>query len=391
MKFRYCKELFLSLLLVVAFGSCKQKTGNDKSVEEVESTSTLLSSYKDKNLDLSNRVVMAPMTRCRADNEGHVPTDLMAEYYAQRASAGLIITEMAIVSPNGYGFPDIPGIYTQEQVEGWRKVATKVHEKGGKIFMQIAHNGRRYMEGSTDVIAPSALPYKEGVIVPKAMTKAQIKQIASDFAVAAQNAINAGFDGVEIHGANGYLISEFLSKSSNIRTDEYGGSIENRSRFLFDVLDSVAARIDISKVAIRISPSLNEGGIVDDAETQPLHEFVVNKLNSYNLAYLHISGRADKVKEKDEQDAFVLSIAKHYRSLYKGTYIISKGFTKETAEAAIKDGVADLVSFGHLYISNPDLVERFREGYPLAEADPKTFMAKGATGYTDYPFYQKNK
>lgn len=388
MKFKYLKNISAALLLIAVITSCKQKANNDKELENV-GTISLLGNYKEKNLDLENRVVMAPMTRCRADNEGHIPTDLMAEYYEQRASAGLIITEMAIISPNGYGYPDIPGIYTEEQIEGWKNIATKVHKKGGKIFMQIAHNGRRYLEGNDDIIAPSALPYKEGAETPKAMTKEQIKLVASEFAIAAQNAINAGFDGVEIHAANGYLISQFLAKSANIRTDEYGGSIENRSRFLFDVLDSVAARVDLSKVAVRISPSLNEAGITDDEETRPLHEYVVNKLNDYNLAYLHISGRADKIKGKEAQDAFVLDIAKHYRPLYKGTYMVNKGFTKETAEAVIKEGIADLVSFGHLYISNPDLVERFKEGYPLTEANPKTFMAKGAVGYTDYSPYQK--
>ena len=384
------KKLIICSLLVSAFLSCKQNANKQEAEKEASSGYVLLDAYKTGNLDLNSRVVMAPMTRCRADNEGHVPTALMAEYYAQRASAGLIITEMAIIAPNGYGFPDIPGIYTAEQIEGWKNVADKVHEKGGKIFMQIAHNGRRYVDPESEIIAPSAIPFKEGVVVPKAMTKARIRQVAGEFAAAAKNAIGAGFDGIEIHAANGYLISQFLAKSANVRTDEYGGSIENRSRFLFEVLDSIANKVDIAKVAIRISPSLNEAGIVDDDETQPLHEYVVKKLNDYNLAYLHISGRADKIKGEEEQAAHVLNVAKHYRPLYKGTYMINKGFTKETAEAAIKEGVADLVSFGHLYVSNPDLVERFRNNYPLADSNPKTFMAKGAEGYTDYPAYKKD-
>ncbi len=383
------QRLIILLLITLSVVSCKQNTNKQENGDEAETGYTLLNAYKTNNLDLNNRVVMAPMTRCRADNEGHVPTDLMAEYYAQRASAGLIITEMAIIAPNGYGFPDIPGIYTNEQIEGWKKIADKVHEKGGKIFMQIAHNGRRYVDPESEIIAPSAIPFKEGAVVPKAMSKVQIGQVAGEFATAAKNAINAGFDGVEIHAANGYLISQFLAKSANIRTDEYGGSIENRSRFLFEVLDSLANKVDMSKVAIRISPSLNESGIVDDEETQPLHEYVVKRLNDYNLAYLHISGRADKIKGEKEQAAHVLNIAKHYRQFYKSTYIINKGFTKETAEAAIKEGIADLVSFGHLFVSNPDLVERFRNNYPLTESNPKTFMAKGAEGYTDYPSYQK--
>lgn len=384
------KNLIILLLVIFSFVSCKQKANKEKIEKEAGSEYALLGAYKADNLSLNNRVIMAPMTRCRADNDGHIPTDLMAEYYVQRASAGLIITEMAIIAPNGYGFPDIPGIYSKEQIEGWRKIADKVHDKGGKIFMQIAHNGRRYVDPKSEIIAPSPIPFKEGVAVPKAMTKAQIRQVAGEFATAAKNAIDAGFDGVEIHAANGYLISQFLAKSANIRTDEYGGSIENRSRFLFEVLDSIANKVDISKVAVRISPSLNEAGIVDDEETQPLHEYVVKKLNDYNLAYLHISGRADKIKGEEEQAAHVLNVAKHYRPLYKGTYMINKGFTKETAEAAIKEGIADLVSFGHLYVSNPDLVERFKNNYPIAESNPKTFMAKGAEGYTDYPAYKKD-
>lgn len=374
------KLIFLSLIVLSAI-SCGNKTDSTDFL--------LLSPYKTANLDLSSRVVMAPMTRCRADNERHVPTELMAEYYAQRASAGLIITEMAIIAPNGYGFPDIPGIYTAEQIEGWRKIAGKVQEKGGTIFMQIAHNGRRYVDPESDIVAPSAIPFKEGAAVPRALSKKEIGQVAGQFAAAAKNAIDAGFDGVEIHAANGYLISQFLAKSANTRTDEYGGSIENRARFLFEVLDSIANRVDISKVAVRISPSLNNAGIYDDEETQTLHEYVVKKLNDYNLAYLHISGRADNIKGENEQAAYVLDVAKHYRPLYKGTYMINKGFTKETAEAALQDGVADLVSFGNLYVSNPDLVERFRNNYPLIENDPKTFMAKGAVGYTDYPAYKE--
>lgn len=384
------KNLIILLLVIFSFVSCKQKANKENIEKEAGSEYALLGAYKADNLSLNNRVIMAPMTRCRADNDGHIPTDLMAEYYAQRASAGLIITEMAIIAPNGYGFPDIPGIYSKEQIEGWRKIADKVHDKGGKIFMQIAHNGRRYVDPKSEIIAPSTIPFKEGAAVPKAMTKAQIRQVAGEFATAAKNAIDAGFDGVEIHAANGYLISQFLAKSANIRTDEYGGSIENRSRFLFEVLDSIANKVDISKVAVRISPSLNEAGIVDDEETQPLHEYVVKRLNDYNLAYLHISGRADKIKGEEEQAAHVLNVAKHYRPLYKGIYMINKGFTKETAEAAIKEGIADLVSFGHLYVSNPDLVERFKNNYPIAESNPKTFMAKGAEGYTDYPVYKKD-
>lgn len=386
----FMKKLIICSLLITVFLACKQNVKNREVTKEASAEYVLLDVYKTDNLSLNSRVIMAPMTRCRADNDGHVPTNLMAEYYAQRASAGLIITEMAIIAPNGYGFPDIPGIYTAEQIAGWKNVADRVHEKDGKIFMQIAHNGRRYVDAKSEIIAPSPIPFKEGAAVPKAMTKAQIRQVAGEFATAAKNAIDAGFDGVEIHAANGYLISQFLAKSANIRTDEYGGSIENRSRFLFEVLDSISNKVDISKVAIRISPSLNEAGIVDDEETQPLHEYVVKKLNDYNLAYLHISGRADKIKDEKEQATHVLNIAKHYRTLYKGTYMINKGFTKETAEAAIKEGIADLVSFGHLYVSNPDLVERFNYNYPLAESNPKTFMAKGSEGYTDYPVYKKD-
>lgn len=301
------KKVILFVAIIITFLSCgnvkKENQGKEATIKYV-----LTEPYKTDKLDLQSRVIMAPMTRCRADNTGHIPTDLMSEYYAQRASAGLIITEMAIIAPNGYGFPDIPGIYTPEQIEGWRNIATKVHEKGGKIFMQIAHNGWRYVDPLSDIVAPSAIPFKEGAKVPRALTKEEINKVAEEFGQAAQNAIEVGFDGIEVHAANGYLINQFLAKSANKRTDEYGGSIENRSRFLFEVLDSIATKVDLSKVAIRISPSLNESGILDDDETQTLYEYIVKKLNDYNLAYLHISGRAYGTKNEKEEADYILDI-----------------------------------------------------------------------------------
>ncbi|MCC8199181.1 MAG: alkene reductase [Tannerellaceae bacterium] len=360
----------------------------------------LLEPFHTDELNVKNRVVMAPMTRTRADNPELAANDLIAEYYGQRASAGLIITEGTHVSRMARGAIRVPGIYTPEQIAGWRKSTGAVHAKGGKIFAQIWHEGRLSLPEVLDghlPMAPSAInpgtkvfsptgEFKD-TTTPHAMTIEEVKQTVQDFAQAAANALQAGFDGVEIHAANGYLFHQFFMKCSNTRTDAYGGNIENRCRFLFEVLEAIRAKIDIKKVGIRLSPLLNKAqGMVQDDETEQLFTYMIGKLNDYPLAYVHLSGvTGDPAEDPLKQ---VLDSARYYRNIYKGTLMINKGFTRDTANQAIEDGIADLVSFGDLYISNPDLVERFRANAPLNKSDRATFYATGPKGYTDYPFYK---
>ena len=356
----------------------------------------LLQAYESNNLNLRNRVVMAPMTRSRADNPEKKPTsDLQGEYYTQRASAGLIITEGSQVSTQAVGYINTPGIHTAAQVAGWKQVTQEVHEAGGKIFIQLWHVGRIShpdFHGGNLPLAPSAINpgakaytpqgFKD-TVAPKEMTLEDIKTTIKDFAMAAKNAVEAGFDGVEIHASNGYLFHQFFNGTSNHRTDEYGGSIENRARFLFDVLDAVKQEIPEGKIGVRMNPSLNGTfGMTMDEETIPTFDYMINKLNGYDLAYLHLS---EPFTDVSKIPYAVTEIAKHYRPIYKGTLMINAGFDQEKGNAVIERGDADLVSFGKLYISNPDLVERFAENSPLAEWDKHTFYTPGKEGYLDYP------
>ncbi len=353
------------------------------------------------NLPLKNRVVMAPMTRSRANNEGNVPTDeLQGLYYEQRASAGLIITEGSQVSKKAVGYINTPGIYSKEQVEGWKKVTKRVHDKGGKIFIQLWHVGRishpDFHNGELP-LAPSALNANTKVftpegqkdtVTPKEMTKEDIKQTITDFKNAAKNAIEAGFDGVEIHSSNGYLFHQFFNKTSNIRTDEYGGSVENRARFFFEVLDAVKEAIPETKIGARFNPSLHGiFGMEMDEETIPTFEYILKKLNHYNLAYVHLS---EPFNDVSDVSFAVQNIAEHFRPMYNGTLMINAGFDEKSGNKVIEEGNADLVAFGKLFISNPDLVERFEKNQELADWDEETFYVPGAKGYTDYPKINAN-
>lgn len=336
------------------------------------------------------------MTRGRADNPGHVPTPLMAEYYAQRASAGLIITEGTHISPMANGWQNVPGIYTGEQVAGWREVTGAVHKAGGRIFCQLWHQGRMShpdLLGGKLPVAPSATTakgvagYKNGgyipAPVPEAMTTDQITEAVDQFRQAAANALEAGFDGVEVHGANGYLLHQFLSDQSNQRTDGYGGTIEHRARFVFEVLDAVAKVVPPGRMALRLSPSMSDmQGITINDRTAPQFEYVIKRLNGYRLAYLHL---LEPMKPVDGIAYAVKNVAEYFRPQFHGTLMINKGFTFETGNDEIRRGLADLVSFGTLFISNPDLLPRFAQHLPLAEPDKATFYTPGAKGYTDYP------
>lgn len=360
----------------------------------------LLKKYLTKHFTLSNRIVMAPMTRSRSDRDNSIATDLMSSYYEQRASAGLIISEGISISKEAVGYINVPGIYTAEQTASWKKVTDKVHKKGGLIFGQLWHVGRilhpDLLDGALP-LAPSALnPVSKSytfsgfkdTVTPEKMSLEQIQQTISDYKNAGVNAINAGFDGVEIHAANGYLLHQFFAKCSNIRNDDYGGSIENRARILFDIIDSMQSVIPISKIGVRLSPDFKTWfGITTDDETTKIFEYIVNKLNQYDIAYLHIGGyvEADDPTPHDT----IMKTALNYRKKFTGTYIINRGFTKELATRAIETGVADLISFGEPFISNPDLVERFKDNQPLQQADRDTYYTAGEKGYTDYPVYKK--
>ena len=356
----------------------------------------LLQPYKSKTLNLKNRVVMAPMTRSRANNNAHKPTnELHGLYYEQRASAGLIITEGSQVSQKAVGYINTPGIYSEEQIEGWKKVTKRVHDKGGKIFIQLWHVGRMshpdFHDGdlplSASAINPNDKSYTpngfKDTVAPKAMTKADIEQTIKDFKNAAKNAIEAGFDGVEIHSSNGYLFHQFFNGTSNHRTDEYGGSIENKARFFFETLDAIKEVIPEEKIGARFNPSLNGiFGMTMDEDTIPTFEYIIKKLNDYNLAYVHLS---EPFNDVSDIPYAVTEIAKHFRPIYNGTLIINAGFTQETGNKVIENGDADLVAYGKPYISNPDLVERFENNVKLAEWDEDTFYTTGEKGYTDYP------
>ncbi|MDV7138760.1 alkene reductase [Maribacter sp. TH_r10] len=356
----------------------------------------LLQPYKNNNLNLKNRIVMAPMTRSRANNEDKVATDgLQGLYYAQRSSAGLIITEGSQVSKKAVGYINTPGIHTDAQVEGWKKVTQRVHDNDGKIFIQLWHVGRishpdfhnGELPWAPSAINPNAKSYTpEGfkdTVTPKQMTIEEIKTTVNEFKKAASNAMKAGFDGVEIHSSNGYLFHQFFSKCSNRRTDAYGGSIENRARFFFEVLEAMKTVIPQGKIGVRFNPSLHGMmGITIDEETIPTFEYIIDKLNDYDLAYLHLS---EPFTDVSEVPFAVTSIAKHFRPLYNGTLIINTAFDQEKGNKVITDGDADLVAFGKPYISNPDLVERFENDLALAPWDQETFYTSGIKGYTDYP------
>ena len=339
---------------------------------------------------LANRVVMAPLTRNRA-GAGNVPTDLNALYYGQRATAGLIITEATQISPQGVGYPATPGIHSTEQVLGWKKVTRTVHEKGGRIFLQLWHVGRishpsLQPEGALPV-APSAIrPAGEAFTyeglkpfeTPRALEIHEIQGVVDQYARAAEHALEAGFDGVEIHAANGYLIDQFLRDGTNRRQDAYGGGLRQRLRFLGEVTEAVTGVLGSGRVGVRISPE-NTFNDIQDSDPRKTFTAVADLLRPHGLAYLHVVD-GDFVTGKTLLDYGEV------RRAFGGTFMVNGGYTQERAEAAIRTGAADLVAFGSLYIANPDLVERFRKGAALNAPDPATYYGGDARGYTDYPF-----
>lgn len=341
------------------------------------------------NTKLKNRVVMAPLTRCRAD-ENHVPTAIMADYYSQRASAGLIIAEATMAIEGNSAFWREPGIYSDAQVAGWKKVTDAVHKKGGKIALQIWHGGRAchpLLNNGKIPVAPSALKIendevhtpegKKPYAVPRELELSEIPSIIAGFKKAAENAKLAGFDMVEIHGANGYLLDQFLRDGSNKRNDSYGGSIENRAKLLLEVVNAVIEVFGADKVGVRISP-LNSYNDMRDSNPIMLTEYVASALNKLNIGYLHLM-RADFF---GIQKGDVLSVA---RQNFKGTLVVNGGYTPDEASEGIAENKFDAVAFGHHFISNPNLVEKIEANKELIEPDPKTFYTQTEVGYTDYP------
>jgi N-ethylmaleimide reductase len=360
---------------------------------------TLFDSLKLGDLTLPNRLVMAPLTRMRSRQPGNIPHSLNATYYAQRATAGLIVSEATQVSQQGQGYPGTPGIHTPEQTAGWQLVTDAVHQAGGRIFLQLWHVGRishssHQPDGGLPV-APSAIKPSGGTFsadwkqvafeTPRALETAEIPGIVEDFRRGAQNAKDAGFDGVEVHGANGYLLDQFLQDGSNQRGDSYGGSIENRARLLLEIVDAAIAIWGAGRVGVRLSPfgTFND---MHDSDPIALFTYVLQQLSARGVAYVHLieprssaAGSMDKVIE-DAPDT-----AQLFRQAFNGVLISAGGYTADSAKQAVADGQADAIAFGRLFIANPDLVERLRAGAALNPYDRATFYGGGEKGYTDYP------
>jgi N-ethylmaleimide reductase len=351
----------------------------------------LFEPYKLGPITLPNRLVMAPLTRNRAV-EGFVPSPLASEYYGQRASAGLLITEASQVSQQGQGYQDTPGIYSKEQVAGWRKVTDRVHERGGRIFIQLWHVGRishtSLQVNNGAPVAPSAIRAKGKTFVggtfadvsePRALALDEIPGIIESFKQATANALAAGFDGVEVHGANGYLLEQFAKDGTNKRTDAYGGSIENRAKLMLEISKVVAAEAGADRTGIRISP-VSPANDISESNPQALFDYIVDHLNALKLTYIHvIEGATGGARDFAPFDFGSL------RKRFKGAYIANNGFDFDLATKALAADQADLIAFGKPFISNPDLVERLQRGAPLNDYDKNTFYGGGAKGYTDYP------
>jgi N-ethylmaleimide reductase len=348
------------------------------------------------SITLKNRIVMAPMTRCRAIK--NVPNDTMADYYKQRSSAGLIITEGTSPSPNGLGYARIPGIFKEGQVSAWKKVTKTVHQNGGKIIVQLMHSGRishplNMPEGS-EILAPSPIKangqmwtdFKElqDFVVPKEMNLQDIMHAKTEFIAAAENALFAGFDGVELHAANGYLLEEFLSPISNVRTDSYGGSIENRCRFVIEVVTAVAEAIGKDKTGIRLSPYGVASDMPHYPEIDETYNYLSKELNKIDIAYIHLVDHSAM-----GAPTVPIEIKKTIRKNFRNVIILCGGFNQESAETAIQSGLADLIAFGRPFINNPDLVARFKNGWPLSQdLNGDLFYTADEKGYTDYPSYK---
>lgn len=350
-------------------------------------------------ITIPNRIIMAPLTRMRSKQPGNIPHELNAEYYSQRASAGLIISEASQVSQQGQGYPGTPGIHSAEQVTGWKLVTGAVHKNGGRIFLQLWHVGRishrSHQLNDQLPVAPSAIKPSGGTFsaswkevafeTPRALENSEIAGIVSDFKKGAQNAKDAGFDGVEVHGANGYLLDQFLQDGSNQRSDNYGGSIENRARFLLEVIDETVEVFGSNRVGVRLSPygTFND---MKDSDPIALFSYVLKELEKRNLAYVHlIEPRSSSAGGGDQTVADAPNTAEIFRKSFKGNLISAGGYKAQDAIEAVESGKADAIAFGRLFISNPDLVERIKQNAELNKYDRSTFYGGAQKGYTDYP------
>ncbi|MGU7774294.1 alkene reductase [Burkholderia sp. MR1-5-21] len=364
---------------------------------------SLFQPIKIGHLDLEHRVAMAPLTRSRAAQPGNVPSAMNVEYYRQRASAALIVTEATQISQQGQGYAWTPGIHSEEQIQGWRAVSEAVHKEGGHIFLQLWHVGRVshpvFQPGGALPVAPSALPVpgKTFIVddagngvwgeipVPQALSIDGIREIVADYRQAAKNAMAAGMDGVEIHAGNGYLLDQFINSSSNQRTDAYGGSIENRARLLLEVVAAIADEVGAENVAVRLTPMGRFMGMNDETP-EATFGYIVRNLNRFGLAYLHLVEPAMVGTVKDEQhDPRWDAIIKQLRGEFDGVLMLAGGYDRETAERALSSGRADIIAFGRPFISNPDLPARLKHGHALSDGVPASYFGGGAEGYTDYP------
>lgn len=364
---------------------------------------TLFDEIKVGSLILPNRIIMAPLTRMRSMQPGNIPHSLNSEYYKQRSSAGLIISEATQISQQGQGYPATPGIHSKEQIEGWQDVTSAVHKEGGRMFLQLWHVGRvshrSHQPNQKLPVSASAIAARNSgtmssnwkpvaLETPRALEIEEIKNIVQDFKRGAENAKAAGFDGVEVHGANGYLLDQFLQDGSNQRDDIYGGSIENRARFLLEAVDAAISVFGNDRVGVRLSPY---GTFNDMYDSNPiaLFNYVFEQLSNKQIAYVHvIEPRATSAGGSDALNQNSPSTSQLFRSRFNGTFISAGGYTYDLAKEAVKNNQADAIAFGRLFIANPDLVERFRLGRDLNKYDRRTFYGGGEHGYTDYPFLE---
>jgi N-ethylmaleimide reductase len=350
---------------------------------------TLFDPLRVGQIELDNRIIMAPMTRSRASDDGVQPA-YAAEYYRQRASAGLIITEATNVSPMAKGYVRTPGIYTPEQIESWQAVTQAVHARGGKIFMQVFHTGRialpDLLPNNVQPVAPSAVRAKgqnytdagmKDFVTPREITTREIAETVRDFATAARNTIAAGFDGVELHSASGYLVQQFLTTNVNLRTDEYGGSVENRTRFLFEVLDAMAREVGSQRLSVKFSPQIAFNDI-EEEDAEEVYPYIFERLNDRQLAYVQVTDGTGKGWHA------------RLRPLYRGLYFANAGFTRDSGAELLAQGGADAIAYGVKFLANPDLPERFRRVADLNAPDKSTFYTPGPRGYTDYPTLEQS-
>jgi N-ethylmaleimide reductase len=368
----------------------------------VHSQQPLFTAVRMGKLELRNRIVMAPLTRMRAANSEHAPTEFHAEYYAQRASARLIIGECTEISPDAYGWADTPGLWSAEQVRGWRGVTDAVHKKGGLMYAQLWHTGAishpDFFNGALPMSASNVNPQQESVtpsgkkptVAPRPMSRDEIRQTVADFGTAARNAMEAGFDGVQIQANYLYLIAQFLNSATNLRKDEYGGSTVNRARLLFEITETVLEFVEPGRVGIKIGPMNVSGAFVANADTLPDMEYVIQKLNDHDLAHLLMMGATTDFTGGPLERLAGDGMFQHFRPLYKGHLIANVDMTQERGNRLIKTGLADSIAFGRAYIANPDLPERFLAGATLNQVNWPTVYASGPEGYIDYPAMRRS-